>query len=48
VIYEVCHDPASQGKDLAELLLQRNDVTDIMSETEIKRLTDQANYLAGC
>jgi hypothetical protein len=48
VIYEVCHDPASQGKDLAELLLQRKDVTDIMSETEIKRLTDQANYLAGC
>jgi 3-carboxy-cis,cis-muconate cycloisomerase len=45
VIYEVCHDPASQGKDLAELLLQRKDVTDIMSETEIRRLTDPANYL---
>jgi 3-carboxy-cis,cis-muconate cycloisomerase len=45
VIYEVCHDPASQGKELAELLLQRKDVTDIMSETEIRRLTDPANYL---
>jgi 3-carboxy-cis,cis-muconate cycloisomerase len=45
VIYEVCHDPASQGKDLTELLLQRKDVTDIMSETEIRRLTDPANYL---
>jgi 3-carboxy-cis,cis-muconate cycloisomerase len=45
VIYEVCHDPASQGKDLAELLLQRKDVTDIMSETESRRLTDPANYL---
>jgi adenylosuccinate lyase len=45
VIYEVCHDPASQGKDLVELLLQRKDVTDIMSETEIRRPTDPANYL---
>jgi hypothetical protein len=47
VIYEVCYDPASQGKDLAELLLQRKDVTDIMSETEIRRLTDPANYLGS-
>ena len=45
MIYELCHDPASQGKNLAELLLQRKDVTDIMSETEIRRLTDPANYL---
>jgi 3-carboxy-cis,cis-muconate cycloisomerase len=45
VIYEVCHDPSSQGKDLAELLLQRKDVTDIVSETEIRRLTDPANYI---
>jgi len=45
VVYEVCHDPASQGKELAELLLRRKDVTDKLSEIEIRKLTDPTNYL---
>jgi 3-carboxy-cis,cis-muconate cycloisomerase len=44
VIYELVHDPASQGKNLANLLLQREDVTESMSEDEIRKFTDPTNY----
>jgi 3-carboxy-cis,cis-muconate cycloisomerase len=44
VIYDLVHDPASHGKDLAELLLQRQDVTESMSEDEIRKFTDPTNY----
>ena len=44
VIYELVHDPASQGKNLAERLLQRKDVTQSMSEDEIRKFTDPSNY----
>ncbi len=32
-------------RSLAEMLLARKEVTDVISEAEIRRLTDPVNYL---
>jgi 3-carboxy-cis,cis-muconate cycloisomerase len=45
VLYAIIHDPAMGKKSLAEMLLARDDVMADLDETEIRRLTDPANYL---
>jgi 3-carboxy-cis,cis-muconate cycloisomerase len=45
VLYAIIHDPALGNKSLAEMLLRRDDVTAVLSEAEIRRLTDPTNYL---
>jgi 3-carboxy-cis,cis-muconate cycloisomerase len=45
VLYAIIHDPAMGDKSLAEMLLARDDVTAVLSEMEIRRLTDPTRYL---
>ncbi len=45
VLYAIIHDPAMANRSLAEMLLDREDVMADLSEAEIRRLTDPANYL---
>ena len=44
-LYAIVHDTASEGRDLADLLLVREDVSGSLSQDEIRRLCDPARYL---
>ena len=44
-LYAIIHDPKMGDRSLAEMLLARKDVTDVISEAEIRRLTNPENYL---
>ena len=45
VLYAIIHNPAMGDKSLAEMLLGQADVMADLSEAEIRKLTDPANYL---
>jgi 3-carboxy-cis,cis-muconate cycloisomerase len=45
VLYAIIHDPAMGDRSLTDMLLARKDVTDVISHSEIRRLTDPENYL---
>lgn len=45
VLYAIIHDPQMGDRSLAEMLLARKEVTDVISEAEIRRLTDPEKYL---
>jgi 3-carboxy-cis,cis-muconate cycloisomerase len=45
VLYAMIHHSAMSGKSLAEMLCGREDVMAVLSEVEIRRLTDPSNYL---